>query len=113
MNTTLSITFLKNNQIIEQCEVENTSTEENSINFNFLEYNTFLDIEQEIFIRENEEYKFTLNIKKKECKINLKKENLDFDIEVNECLFAIDKDKITLEYVIESDDARNKIIISR
>lgn len=103
--------FYKNEQIIYQEEYQNLEENTNKIKFNMLNYNTTFDLEKETFSRENEEFFFFLDIKNKSCTIQLKKEELTFDIVVDHCDLLVLSHKIVLEYIIESDDAKNKIVI--
>ena len=86
---------------------------ESTLVFDILEYETTIDIENETFTRENEEYLFLLDIKNKYCKIVLKKEELAFDVSVEECAISVLNNKIVIDYFIETDEARNKIVIER
>lgn len=108
-----SLTFFKNDEEVFRQEFENIEKNKNRITFDFLEYNTLLDINKEIFIRENEDYLFTLDIKNKCCTIQLKKENLTFDINIDLCELNILENKIELEYLIESEDAKNRLVIEK
>ncbi len=105
------VSFYQNNQLIYQDILKNENNNQNSYYFNLFDYNTILDLENQTLLRENEEYTFLLNISNKTANLLLKKENIDFDIEVNECFLDIKDSKITLEYLIETSDAKNKLII--
>lgn len=85
----------------------------NKFEFEILKYNTILDLEEKYFKRENEEYLFNLDIKNETCTIHLKKEDMTFNIEVDYCILDCLEDEITLEYMIETDDSKNKIIIKK
>ena len=45
--------------------------------------------------------------------IILKKENIEIPISVELCELEVLLDKITIEYILESEDAKNKIIITK
>ena len=65
-----------------------------------------------IFIRENDEYVFHLEISNKPlCSITLKKENKSFDINVIEAKYTEVKKNIVIEYKIESDNFKHKIVL--
>lgn len=64
------------------------------------------------FIRESNEYKFTLDIKEKKCLYYLKVQNMSFDIEVEKVMYKKDKNNIILEYKISSDEEKFKIEIN-
>jgi hypothetical protein len=107
------INFYKNDeQTIHECLINNTK-EQNKLSFNIFEYDTTIDLIEKYFKRENDEYIFLLDIKNKTCTVTLKKENIKFDIQVELCELTQNLDKITLEYLIETDDSRNKIIIKK
>ena len=105
--------FFQNNQEIIKENYQNLTSKPNCINFNLLEYNTILDLENEIFSRENNDFFFSLNIKTKSCQITLKQENMEFPILVDYCELKITNNKITLEYMLETDDVQNKLIIMK
>ena len=97
---------------------------ESTLVFDLLEYEileerldingkTTIDIENETFTRENEGYLFLLDIKNKYCKIVLKKEDLAFEVNVEECAISVLNNKIVIDYFIETDETRNKIVIER
>lgn len=108
-----TLIFFKNEEKIIEETFKNLDSENDCIKINLFDYNTILDIENKIFIRENEEFKFTLDILNKECTIYLKKENMTIPVLVEYCELTTLETKIMLEYVIESEDARNKLIITK
>lgn len=105
--------LLKNDKEIHNQDYTNESVEENKIEFNCLAYNTTFDLETKTFTRENEDFLFFLDSIKKSCTIHLKKENLEFPITVDDCNLEIEKNKIILEYIIETDDEKCKMILIR
>ena len=105
------VIFYKNNEEIYKDTHRNSLNEENKISFSLLGYETAIDLMEETFLRENNEYIFYLDIKNKKCKIELKKEELSFDVLVEECSMEVKDNKIVLEYFIETDEVRNKIVI--
>lgn len=106
------ISFYKDNVEITKEQVS-PIINDNLIEFEFLDYHTIIDIETKILTRENNEFIFFLDFNKKICKITLKKENLDLDILVDDCTFKNHNNIITLEYTIETEDSKNKLIIER
>ena len=103
----------KNGEQLFSFPFENKSKEENILLFDLFGYETTIDLVQERFIRENEEDFFLLDIKNKSCKIELKKEGYSLLVGVEECNLSVLNSKIVLEYFIETDEARNKIVIER
>ncbi len=106
-------TFYKNDESLFTMPCKNKSNDKNILLFDLLGYETKIDIQNEIFTRENDTYIFLLDIKNKYCKIELKKEDICFDVNVEECFITFLEDKILLEYFIETDEARNKLEIER
>lgn len=68
-------------------------------------------LNENLFVRENNEYKFELNIKEKKALYLLKEKNISFDIEVEKIEYKIEKEVIILEYKISSDEEKFKIVI--
>lgn len=64
------------------------------------------------FIRENNEFKFVLDIKERNCTYYLKEKNMFFDIEVERVMYKKEKNNIILEYKISSDEEIFKIEIN-
>lgn len=57
-----------------------------------------------IFIRENEDYIFNLEIAENPlCTINLKKENKEFDLEIKNCSYSVKDNYIDIKYEINND----------
>ncbi len=106
-------TLYKSNQQIYNDTIENKSKKENEFYFSLLDYETTIDLEKQTFLRENEEFCFFLDIQNKKCQVYLKKEDLTVDVLVEECQFIHEKDKIVLEYFIESDTERIKLVLEK
>ncbi len=64
------------------------------------------------FIRENDDYKFTLDIEERKCLYFLKSQNMSFDIEVEKLMYKNENNIIILEYKISSDEEEFKIEIN-
>ena len=64
------------------------------------------------FVRETNEYKFSLDIKERKCLYLLKTQNMSFDIEVEKVMYKKEKNNIILEYKISSDEETFKIEIN-
>lgn len=103
--------FYKNNEEVYKDTFENKLNSDRKIVFNMLDYETVIDIEEKTFLRENKEYIFFLDLKNKGCKVELKQEGITFDVNVEEGNMEILNDKIIIEYFIETDEARNKIVV--
>lgn len=103
--------FYKNNEEIYKEDLKNKLKSSKKLEFTMLDFETTIDLEEGTFLRENEEYIFFLNLKNKNCMVELKQESISFDVMVEEANLEILNDKIVLEYFIETDEARNKIVI--
>lgn len=65
-----------------------------------------------IFIRESDDYIFTLEISdSSRSTLLLKKENMTFDINVVSAIYKDNKDSIDFSYKLESDDDEHQIIL--
>ena len=64
------------------------------------------------FTRENEEYKFCLDIQESKGSYLLKDKNISFDIDVEKVEYKKEKNNIILEYKISIDEETFKIIIN-
>ena len=103
--------FYKNNEEVYKDTFKNRLNSDKKIAFDMLEYETTIDIEKKTFLRENKEYIFYLDLKNKNCKVELKQEGITFDVNVEEGNMEVLNNKIVIEYFIETDESRNKIII--
>ncbi len=108
-----SLIFSKNDKIIHENSYKNLSSDNNIFRFNLLDHDTILDLKNKQFIRENDQYLFKIDIKNNTCSLHLKKEELFIDIIVDFCNLQIQSNQIIFEYVIESDDAKNKLVIEK
>ena len=68
-------------------------------------------INDNYFIRENDEFKFELDILNKTASYLLKENNNLFDIDVEEVIITKEDNTIIIEYKISSDENNIKIII--
>ncbi len=108
-----SLTFYKNDEKIYENTYKNLALANNIFRFNLFDFDTILNIQEQYFIRENEEYIFKLDIKNNSSSLKLKAEDLEFYIIVDLCDLKIQNNIIILEYVIETDDFKNKIVIEK
>lgn len=108
-----SLIFFKNEEKIYENTYKTFKFENNKLEFLMLDYNTQIDLQQKLFMRENEDFQFVLDISNEKCTIHLKKEELTLDIPVDYCELKELHNQIILEYIIESDDAKNKLIIMK
>ena len=80
-------------------EVENTNNE-----FNLSDYGC-------VFTRENNEFRFILNLIEETATFLLKETDTLLDVKVERCNFKRKKNEILIEYQLETDDCLNKIEI--
>ena len=78
-------------------EVENTNNE-----FNLSDYGC-------IFTRENDEFRFILDLIEETATFLLKETDTLLDVKVERCNFKRKKNNILIEYQLETDDCLNKI----
>ena len=104
MDLLINITLTKGEEIILKEKVQ-AQNDNNILSFPLANMSNIIDINNQIFKRENEEYLFTLNFFEKKCILTLKNENYTLDIPVDKCNFSSNPNKITLEYFIETDDS--------
>ena len=102
----IKVCLIKGEDIILENTV-NGSNINNIISFKLEDIVNTIDLNREIFIRENDEYKFFLDFLNKSCILTLKKENYSLDINVDKCSFEVFNNKIIINYFIDTDDCNN------
>ena len=63
-----------------------------------------IDLEKKIFIRENEDYSFYLDIEHQKCEIQLKNEQNTLQVNVNYAIILQNKNEIEISYLIETQE---------
>ncbi len=101
----------KNNIVVEEYRDIKGISNNNSIVLNINKIKTTL--KDKIFIRENNEFKFELDILNKKSLYILKEHNLKYDIKVRKSTIKEQKNKIIIEYDIETNEDLIKIEIER
>ncbi len=109
MKQLLNIKLYKDKKI--EKEYKNIKALLNNKKYTFKLDNIKTSISDRMFTRENDEFKFTLDILKKEATYYLKEKNILFDIEVLNLSSKNEDNNIILEYRLSSDDASFKIVI--
>ncbi len=107
----INIRLYKGNNVEYEKENIKSIIKDGSISFIIDDIKTNLN--KEYFIRENNDYKFIIDINKKESLYTLKQQNMSFDIEVQNVFYKEDKKNITLEYKISTEDEFFKLVIER
>ncbi len=106
-----NLQFIKNDNVIYNQKLKNNSHSLNILQFYLFDYLTTIDLLNQILIRENDDFKFTLDFLNQNCLIFLKSEELEVPVNVEYSFFQNDQSKITIEYQIESDDSKTKLTI--
>ena len=85
--------------------------EDNIIKFLIEDINMSFELQEYgcIFTRENDEFRFILDVIEQQATYLLKETNTLLDIIVERCNFKRRKDIIVIEYQLETDDCINKI----
>ena len=68
-------------------------------------------VNEKEFIRENDEYKFSIDFNNNKSIIHLKEHNLSYDIKVLDAKYTKKEKEIEIKYKIETDEDLIKIII--
>lgn len=113
MSGKLNLKLYGNNTIIFNAENVNYIFDNSELNFsiNKEKYNIKTSLNNNIFIKENDESIFTLDISNKECNYLLKEINKSFDINVLDSLFIEENNLIKITYELESNEQKNIIEI--
>lgn len=85
--------------------------EKNTIFFQLENIKHQLNFEKKILERFNDEFHFYINLEEEKCTYELKSHQAVFDIIVDQAFFRKEENIIEVEYVIETDDAKTKILI--
>ena len=105
-----NIKLYHNDKLIEN-NIINIIENNNKISFLLNDIKNIID--KNTFIRENNEYRFILNIEDKECSYLLKEKNTLYDIKVNKSSIKQKDNIIEILYNIETNDEDIKLIIER
>lgn len=107
----INIRLYKGNQI--EYEKNNIKSIINDENISFIVDDVKTTLNKDSFIRETDDYKFIIDINKKESLYTLKKQNMSFDIEVESVSYINKEKEIELTYKISTEDELFKLIIER
>ena len=104
------IKLLYKDELIEE---ETINIIKNDNNISFIHKDVKNIINNNTYTRENNEYKFLIDIDNKKSVYLLKEKNVEYDIKVFDSYIEKKDDKITIFYHIESNDKPIKIILER
>ncbi len=107
MQKVITLNLYKEKRLLESFKDINSIFSNNTYTFFIDGIKTTLS--DKIFIRENNEYKFILDINKKEAIYNLKEINKLFNIEVTFLNLKKENKNLTLEYKLSSEEQKIKI----
>lgn len=111
MKKLITINLLKESRLEKKYEQIKAIYQNNSYLFKIDNIKTILN--KKIFTREDNNYKFVLDIENKQATYFLKENNLLFDIDVEKVIYKEENNSIILEYKLASNDEiiRVEIII--
>lgn len=99
------------NIVLEEKNVPMKKIEDN-LSFQIEGMTHIINIKEETFLRENDEYSFLLDIKNKKSTITLKKEQYVLQVEVEYAILLKNQNEINISYLIETDDNIYNLILS-
>ncbi len=102
-----TLCLFKNDELLKKYEDINVISNDNR--HSLIIDNVKTIISKENIVRENNEYRFDMDIIKKKATYLLKEKNTLFDIEVEELNYIDDKTKTIIEYKISSDEEKTRI----
>lgn len=108
MQKNIVFTLYQDNKIISKETILGNITNQN-VSFVQGEMNHVLDLKEETFLRENNEYSFFLDVKNKKCEIQLKKEKNILQLAVNYAIILQNEKEISLIYKTESTEEEIKL----
>ena len=100
-----------NNDILNKEYLNINSMKNNKITFKLDNIKTIIN--NNILIRENEEFKFEIDLLNKKATYLLKEKNYLYDIEVKKSYIQYDNNKIIIIYNIETNEEEIKIVLER
>ncbi len=107
----LNLTLKKEEKTILEQQKIPYMKKDNTIFFDIEEMKHQINLEKKQLIRENEEFYFFIDLEQEKCVYKLKKEEMEFNIIVDDAFFDLCKNTLEINYVIETDDEKTKIFI--
>ena len=109
MKKVINITLYKNTRL--ELEAKEIAAFCSDNKYTFFIDNVKTELSNSVFIRENNEYLFELDIKNEKCTYLLKPNNITFDIDVEKISYEENGNEIRLTYKITSDEEEIRIIL--
>ncbi len=107
MKKMMTVDLYKDNKLV--LHYQNINVLVNNQMYTFIKDGIKTILNDKYFIRENKEFKFTLDLKNKKSTYLLKENNLLLDIEVEKIIYKKQNNSIIVEYKLESDEKDLKI----
>lgn len=107
MKKTITLNLYKERRL--EASYDNINALVNNSTYSFILDGIKTTLNSEEFIRENNEFKFHLNIKEQQATYLFKEKNTLFDIDVERINFKKQKNNIILNYKISSDEEEFKL----
>lgn len=111
MLRTINMKLYKDNKL--EFEEKNIRCIEQFGNYSFKLKDSKMVLNDRLFLRENNDFKFKINIKDKTSEYLLKEKNLNYDIKVEKIEYQKNQDNITIIYKIETDNQETKIVLEK
>ena len=111
MLRTIKLKLYKNNHL--ELEEKNIKCIEQRGNYSFKLKDSKMIINDRMFIRENDEFKFSLSFKEKTCTYLFKERNITYDIKVEKLEFHKNSTNIEIIYKIETDESETRILLEK
>ena len=107
----LNLTLIKEEKIILQTQNIPYTKKDTTIFFEIEGMKHQIDLEKKWLIRENEEFFFFIDLEQEKCTYKLKKEEIELNIIVDDAFFHQMNNTLEINYAIETDDEKIKILI--
>lgn len=109
MVTKMNLKLYKDNLLEQEHKDINCMYQNNNVSFLLNDCKMILN--KHIFLRENNDFKFNINLNTKTCTILLKEQGKEFDIPIEQVSFSQQDKNMILAYKTASDDKSTKIVI--
>jgi len=107
----VNLKFKKNEEIILDFRNKKAELENNILTIIIENYQYIVDLNNQLFIRENEEFYFKMDIKNKKAIYNLKELDKIFDIKVKYSELKNKNNLYNIKYKLETEESINHLLI--